>query len=107
MARYSVGAVERHLRRKHPGCPDFAIAYFVNVIAGKDWLDASLGKAVGITMQTFLRHEMTEYDTLLLHGMDREEARRRVQPRINAMLQVWKKKPRAAKRTRNGQAADV
>jgi hypothetical protein len=97
MARYSVGAVERHIRRKHPSCPDFAIAYFADEIAGKDWRNASLGKAIGITMQTFLRHELTEYDTLLLHGMDREEARRRVQPRINAMLDSWRKKPKAPK----------
>ncbi|MBY5603911.1 DUF2293 domain-containing protein [Rhizobium leguminosarum] len=36
---------------------------------------------------------MTEYETLLLHGLDREEARRRVQPRIEAMLEVWRRRP--------------
>lgn len=107
MASYSVGAVERHIRRKHPGCPDFAIAYFANVISGKDWRDASLGKAVGITMQTFLRHELTEYDTLLLHGMDREEARRRVQPRINAILDSWRKKPKTYNAERAEATNDV
>ncbi|WLS08902.1 DUF2293 domain-containing protein [Shinella sumterensis] len=35
---------------------------------------------------------MTEYETLLLHGVDREEARRRVQPKIQAMLKVWKRR---------------
>jgi hypothetical protein len=92
MATYSLAAVKRHIRRKHPGCPDFAIAYFAKDIAGKDWRDASLGKAVGITMQTFLRHEMTDYDTLLLCGVDRNEARRRVQPKINKMIGCWRRK---------------
>ncbi|WP_037436335.1 DUF2293 domain-containing protein [Sinorhizobium fredii] len=96
MANYSLSAVERHIRRKHPGCPDFAVAYLAKEVSGKDWRDASLGKAVGITMQTLLRHEMTNYDTLLLHGMPREEARRQVQPRINAMLKSWQRKPEAS-----------
>jgi len=52
-----------------------------------------VGRAVGIVMQSMLRHEMTEYETLLLHGVDREEARRRVQPKIQVMLRVWKRRP--------------
>jgi hypothetical protein len=90
MTRFSLPTIRRHLRRHHPGCPDFAIDYFANEVANRDWGRASLGQAVGITLQNFLRHEMTEYDTLLLHGMDRAEARRRVQPRIDAMLRCWK-----------------
>ncbi|MBP2486020.1 hypothetical protein JOH50_001747 [Rhizobium leguminosarum] len=90
MAKFNLSAIERHIRHHHPGCPDFAVTYFTQGIAGKDWLNASLGQAVGITMQTFLRHEMTDYDTLLLHGVDRSEARRRVQPRVAAMLNSWK-----------------
>lgn len=107
MATYSLSAIKRHIRRRHPGCPDFAIAYFANEIAGKDWRDASMGKAVGITMQTFLRHEMTDYDALLLTGMDRKEARRRVQPRINAMLRRWKEKPKALGPEAIAETADV
>lgn len=55
-----------------------------------------LGRAVGIVMDGLLRHQMTEYETLLLHGVDREEARRRVQPKIQAMLRVWKRRPKSA-----------
>lgn len=90
MATFNLSAIERHIRHHHPGCPDFAVTYFTQDIASRDWLNASLGQAVGITMQTFLRHEMTDYDTLLLHGVDRSEARRRVQPRVAAMLNSWK-----------------
>ena len=107
MAKFTLSAVERHIRRHHPGCPDFAVTYFAEQIAGRDWRDAPLGKAVGITLQTFLRHEMTDYDTLLLHGMSRDEARRRVQPLIKAMLKVWRRKPKSAKLDPRQEESDV
>lgn len=91
MTSYSIDAASAHIRRKHPGCPEFAVAWFAAEIAGKRWQGASLGKAVGITMQTHLRHHHTDYDTLLLSGIDRQEALRRVQPRVNAMIRSWKK----------------
>lgn len=90
--KYSIECVAAHIRKKHPGCPDFAVAWFAAEIAGKNWERASLGKAVGITMQTHLRHHHTDYDTLLLTGIDREEARRRVQPRVNAMIRSWRRR---------------
>ncbi|WP_082367013.1 DUF2293 domain-containing protein [Ensifer adhaerens] len=37
-------------------------------------------------------HTMTHYDTLLLEGVDREVARRMVQPKINAMIDAWKER---------------
>ncbi|MBX5012690.1 DUF2293 domain-containing protein [Rhizobium lentis] len=89
MAKFSPQTIEKHLRRKHPGCPDFAIAFFVGEIAAKDWKGATIGKAVGITMQNVLRHSMTDYDQMLLAGVDRDEARRRVQPKVNAMIKAW------------------
>lgn len=51
--------------------------------------------AVGITMQNVLRHLLTDYDHMLLVGVDREEARRRVQPKVNAMIASWKRPPTA------------
>lgn len=93
MAHFLTDVIAGHIRRNHPGCPEFAIQFFAVEVARKDWQRASLGKAVGITMQSYLRHKMTEYDTLLLSGMDRLEARRRVQPRINAMLTCWHREP--------------
>lgn len=92
MTKFSEAAIERHIRRKHPGCPNFAVAFFVAEIAKKDWKGASLGMAVGITMQTTLRHTMTDYDQMLLSGVDREDARRRVQRKINAVIAGWKKR---------------
>ncbi|MDM7979027.1 MAG: DUF2293 domain-containing protein [Rhizobium sp.] len=102
MAKYSVEAVTEHISKKHPGCPNFAVAWFAAEIASKNWRGASLGKAVGITMQTHLRHHHTDYDTLLLTGIDREEARRRVQPRVNAMIRSWRR--RKASKSEEAQA---
>ncbi len=90
MTRFAPEAIEKHIRRKHPGCPDFAVAFFVGEIAKRNWQGASLGKAVGILMQTTIRHTMTDYDQMLLCGVKRNEARRRVQPKVNAMIASWK-----------------
>lgn len=91
---FSYSVVERHIRRSHPGCPDFAVAYMAQEISQRKWEGVSLGRAVGITMDGILRHRMTDYDTLLLTGMDRKEARKRVQPKVQALLEVWAKPPR-------------
>ena len=97
MTRFSKEKVERHIRRNHPGCPDFAVTYIAQRVSDRDWQKLSLGAAVGIMMQTVLRHEMTDYDQLLLIGVERQEARRRVQWKIHRMLEMWKKKPEPPK----------
>lgn len=93
MTKFSFDVVSHHIRKKHPGCPEFAVEYFAKEIAGREWKGIKLGGAVGITMDAILRHQMTEYETLLLHGVDRKEARKWVQPKIDAMLKVWRTKP--------------
>ncbi|WP_377295383.1 DUF2293 domain-containing protein [Rhizobium sp. SG2393] len=100
MVKYSYEDVAQHLRKEHPGCPEFALNYFATSISEREWRNASLGMAVGITLQTYLRHNLTEYETLLLIGVDREEALRRVQPRVAAMLKTWKRKRRKKRRSK-------
>ena len=89
-------AAAAHIRKHHPGCPEFAVQFFADEVASKRWKRATIGKAVGIAMQNYLRHNMTRYETLLLEGIDRKEARRLVQPRINAILAVWRQPPKSA-----------
>jgi len=43
-------------------------------------------------MQNHLRHEFTDYDQLLMVGVRRKDARRRVQPKVDAMIACWKKR---------------
>lgn len=96
MTYFTKKAVARHIRKKHPGCPEFAIIYIAERIASEDWDAMTLGAAVGTTMQGIMRHTMTDYDALLLAGVDRLEARKRVQPQVNALLTTWAK-PRTVK----------
>ncbi len=91
MAKYSIDEVVAHIKFNHPGCPEFAVNFFAAEVARSSWKRATLGKAVGITLQNYLRHNLTDYDQLLLSGISRREARRRVQPRVNAMIQSWSK----------------
>jgi hypothetical protein len=86
--------VEDFIRREYPGCPEFAVAYFAAYICTtpKNWRDAPTAVAVDATMQNFLRHQFTDYEQLLLVGVRRKEARRRVQPKIDAMVAGWKNK---------------
>ncbi|MBB2703122.1 MULTISPECIES: DUF2293 domain-containing protein [Rhizobium] len=91
ISRYPIDVVCQHIRKAHPGCPDFAVDYIAKVVASREWKGATLGNAVGIVMHNSLRHLMTEYETLLLHGVGRLTARKLVQPKINQMLAIWQK----------------
>lgn len=90
MATFSLNDVRAHIRKHHPRCPDFAVDYFAAEVSKKRWEDARLGTAVGITIENFLRHQMTDYEQMLLVGVDRAEARRRAFIRIRAMMDSWK-----------------
>lgn len=104
ISRWDYDTVCRHIRKKHPSCPEFAVQYFANEVSGREWKASTLNMTVAIVMQTTLRHRMTEYETLLLHGVARAAAMRRVQPEIKAMLAVWRKRPEASEQTTEGSA---
>ncbi|EJL51629.1 hypothetical protein PMI09_04419 [Rhizobium sp. CF122] len=90
MPKYTVDKVSDHIRKHHPRCPEFAVNFFAAEVAKKKWRGASIGKAVGITMQNYLRHNMTRYEGLLLAGVSREDARRLVKPKIDRMIRSWR-----------------
>ncbi|MBB3311256.1 hypothetical protein FHT78_003000 [Rhizobium sp. BK196] len=83
------------MRWNYPGCPDFAVAHFVSEIMQRDWTNISIARAVELTIYKSLRHTMTDYDQILLVGVDRNEARRRVQPKIDTMIATWRSVPEA------------
>ncbi|QND20407.1 DUF2293 domain-containing protein [Rhizobium leguminosarum bv. viciae] len=87
--------VEDFIRREYPACPEFAVVYFATRICTvpKNWRRAPIATAVDATMQNELRHQLTDYDQLMLVGVRRKEARRRVQPKISAIVAEWKKLP--------------
>ena len=47
-------------------------------------------QAVRLAVAAHLRHAQTGYDALLGAGVDRHEARRRVQDRVDAVLAEWR-----------------
>ncbi|MEH7850190.1 DUF2293 domain-containing protein [Rhizobium laguerreae] len=87
--------VEEFIRGEYPACPEFAVAYFATRICTvpKNWRSAPIAEAVEVTMQNELRHQLTDYDQLMLVGVRRKEARRRVQPAVSAMIAIWKNHP--------------
>jgi hypothetical protein len=49
----------------------------------------TLGRAVAITINTYLRHERSRYDKLLASGFERDEARGRVEEKISRTKKKW------------------
>ena len=46
-------------------------------------------KAVRLAVVAHVRHAETDYDLLLLAGVDRGEARQRVEDRVSRVLETW------------------
>lgn len=83
--------VEYFIRREYPGCPEFAVVRFAHLVCTepKNWRGVSIAAAVDHVIQNVLRHELTDYDQMLLVGVRRKEARLRVQAKIAAMIAIW------------------
>lgn len=93
-----VARFARRIRAVFPGCPgnrertiaEFACRKYSGRVgrsaAAKD-LDED---AVRLAVIAHVRHVETEYDTLLGRGVDRHDARRRVQAQIEQVLVDWK-----------------
>lgn len=61
-------------------------------VSAKDWRGLKLGAAVGIELQKYIRHSLTDYDDLLRSKMmTREETRAFIAPQVKGILRVWKR----------------
>ena len=79
--------VMRHMRIHHPGCPKKTCLTIAARISAKDWKGVKLGAAVGIELQNYVRHDLTDYGQLLRSGiMTRDEARAFIAPRLPCFL---------------------
>ena len=93
-----VASFAKRIRELFPNCPmnreqpiaEFACLKYSGRVgrsaAGKQ-LDED---AIHLAVIAHVRHEETDYDTLLGGGMDRYEARQHVQGRIDQVLATWK-----------------
>jgi len=79
----------------HPLCPEATKTLIARKVASRPWWTKTpIGRAVGITIDSYVRHEMTDYDSLYqINGITREEARGCILPRVNAILRSWQEAP--------------
>jgi len=88
--RFTAAAVRRHIARWHPACPEGLRDELVAALLARTWADCSLGKAFGIVASSHVRHRLTDYDWLRNgQKLSREEARRIVYPKVNAIIESW------------------
>ncbi|WP_375588383.1 DUF2293 domain-containing protein [Hoeflea alexandrii] len=74
--RFQSKAVEKHMQKHFPNCPEVHRDAIVRRVAERAWGDATIGRAVGITVTNYVRHQLTDYEMLMKqHGLTREEAR--------------------------------
>lgn len=91
--QFTLERVLSHLDKKHSALPPELRNRFGSEIADRLWQPpVSLGQAVGIVMSTHVRHEQTDYDSLMRkHKLTRDEARQVVKAEHDAMLKSWSK----------------
>jgi hypothetical protein len=84
--------VVRHLRIHHPGCPKKTCLTIAARISAKNCDGRKLGAMVGIELQSYVRHNLTDYDELRRSRMmTREEARAFIEPQVEGILRAWRK----------------
>jgi len=89
--RPSYREVLDHIRQHHPGCPGrHAHRIITRVIGRPHWRGVRLGEAVGVEMQNYVRHHLTNYDNLLaLQGLDKAEARSLIKGKVRKIIAKW------------------
>ncbi|WP_382265631.1 DUF2293 domain-containing protein [Hoeflea alexandrii] len=74
--RFQSKAVKKHMQKHFPNCPPSHRDEIVRRVTERTWQNATIGRAVGITVTNYVRHRLTDYERLMkLHGLTREEAR--------------------------------
>jgi hypothetical protein len=82
--------IEKALRQLAPEIPDYeASAIADHAMDSRGLNSASPQSAAWLSMVAFIRHALTEYDSLLEEGYDRESARHFVAADIQAVLMEW------------------
>jgi hypothetical protein len=81
-----------HIAKHHPCCPDEIVEQIVARVDGRIWRPpVTIGAAVGIAADGFVRHNLTDYDRLMrVHRLSRDEARTAVRPEVIAILASWR-----------------
>lgn len=96
-----IGEFAQSVRMRYPGCPEgreFAIAEHAcakySGRVGRSAMAKDLSpEAIGLAVRAHVRHRETEYDSLLMAGLDRLEARTEVARAVDSVLELWMKHP--------------
>ena len=101
--RFSASDLGQHIRQHHPNCPKTVRKALIRRIVAKPWVNANMGTAVGITIENYLRHEVSGYDNLLRLGIERDQARTLIRPQIDLILAIWKRSRELSGASRHGE----
>ena len=93
----------KEISRLFPGCPAGradAIAAHTSVRGSGRVGRSAAGRAldesaITLAVVASVRHQDTKYDSLLMAGLSRDDARERVRPAIDRILEGWASSPRA------------
>ncbi len=85
------------IRRQFPNCPagreteiaEHACRKYSGRVGRSARAKAFEPKAVRLAVLAHIRHRETDYDDLLTQGMDRYDARERVEARVTTLLEQW------------------
>jgi len=91
------GEFASHIRRLYPGCPELeAVAIAEHAClkhSGRVGRTADAKRfdleMIALAVRAHVRHVHTDYDQLLGSGWERHEARDRVLPQVDSLLQTW------------------
>ena len=90
--RFQSKAVEKQMQKHFPNCPQVHRDQIVRRVAERTWKDATIGRAVGITVTNYVRHRLTDYERLMKqHALTREEARTAEASTVQDILRSWQK----------------
>ena len=94
--RFEKHDVIDHLAEHYPSCPSKHKLKIASQVRKRKWKDVTLGKAVGIVVTNYVRHNLTHYEYLMgALKLTREEARIVVAREVRDIWEDWQR-PRTA-----------
>jgi len=80
------------MNKDFPACPPHHSEQIVTRVAGRNWKDTTIDKAISIVVTNYIRHTLTDYESLMKrHRLTRQEARIAEAGTVKAILQSWQK----------------
>lgn len=87
--KFKVNVLKEHFKAHLPNCPEEVRHELYRRIRSRHW-ETTIGQAVGITVDTFVRHELTDYNKLCRSGTcSREQAGKIVRGQVLAIIESW------------------